>query len=187
MATIGLRRPREQAVAAGPAVGDPLPVAATLPRSQRDFRLVAFLRHVGCPFAEATVKELRDLGDRDPRVEVVFVSHGDAGTTSAWLREIGGCGSARWIDDPSREAYGRCGLGYSGAAHFLGLASLGGAIALRRRGIRNRVASGTRWQRAGAFLVDREGLVRWRHVPVTADLLPTSAEILVEIGRATER
>lgn len=176
MAVIGLRKPPEQRVAAEPSVGDILP-AATAFSSDRPWRCIVFLRHVGCPFAEKTVKALRDLSRDEPRVQVFFVGHGDATTTAAWLREIGGAGSARWIDDPSRENYGACGLGYSTASHFLGLTSLSGAVALRRDGIRNRIASGTRWQKAGAFLVDRDGRIRWKHVPATADQLPDPASI----------
>src|SRR5205814_353510 len=39
---------------------------------------------------------------------------------------------------------------------------------LARHGIRNRHPDGTRWQRAGTFAVDADGIVRWRHVPAHA-------------------
>ncbi len=183
---IGLRKPREQRVAVEPAVGDTFPPASTF-AADEPFRVIVFLRHVGCPFAEKTVKTLRDLEARDARVRVFFVSHGDPGTTARWLAEIGGAASATWIDDPSRELYGACGLGYSTLSHFLGRASLTGAIALRREHIRNRIASGTRWQKAGAFLVDRDGRLLWKHVPLTADELPDAGEILARLGQAERR
>lgn len=183
MSVIGLSRPAQQRLATQPEVGELLAVAASLPRCARLFRLFLFLRHVGCPFAEKTVKDLRDLGKTDPRVEVVFISHGNEKTAAKWLATIGGAASARWIDDPSRQAYGNCGLGYSGPAHFLGRASLSAALSLRREGIRNRMASGTRWQRAGAFLVGNDGRVVWKQVPETADLLPEAVEVVAAMER----
>lgn len=184
MAMIGLRKPRQQRLAVQPEVGELLPVAASLPRSASPFRVFVFLRHVGCPFAEKTVKDLRYLGESDPRVEVVFVSHGDEETTAKWLEAIGGPAGARWIDDPLRQHYGNSGLGYSRAAHFLGRASLSAALALRSEGIRNRSASGTRWQQAGAFLVSGDGRVVWKHVPESAEQLPTAEEIGAAMDRA---
>lgn len=184
MAIIGLRKPRQQRIGAEPRIGQQLPIASIVPGEQ-PLRCIVFLRHTGCPFAEKTVRSLRDLAARDERVDVIFVGHGDARVTREWLAEIGGAGRARWIDDPERTLYGQCGLGYSGISHFLGRASLGGAMALRRDGIRNRTASGTRWQKAGAFLIDRSGTVVWKHVPASANELPEADEIL-RIVRSTE-
>ena len=178
VAFIGLGRPGQQQVGAEPAIGDRLPSAEAF-RCERPLRCIAFLRHVGCPFAEKTVRELRDLGASDARLQVFFVGHGDRGTTVKWLAEIGGAAAATWVDDPKRRLYGNCGLGFSRAAHFLGRASLTRALALRRDGIRNRSASGTRWQKAGTFLVDRGGRILWKHVPATADELPDPGQILL--------
>jgi hypothetical protein len=50
--------------------------------------------------------------------------------------------------------------------------SLRSAAGLARQGIRNRHPSGTRWQRAGTFAVDADGIVRWRHLPEHAGELP---------------
>ncbi len=177
MAIIGLRKPRQQNLRTEPRIGEQLAIASTL-ASERPLRLVVFLRHTGCPFAEKTVRSLRDLSGRDERIDVIFVGHGDARVARQWLAEIGGVGHSRWIDDPERTLYGNCGLGYSGMSHFLGRSSLGGAMALRRDGTRNRVASGTRWQKAGAFLVDGDGSVVWKHVPATANELPDEQAIL---------
>jgi hypothetical protein len=43
---------------------------------------------------------------------------------------------------------------------------------LARRGIRNRHPDGTRWQSAGTFALDRDGIVRWRLIPAHAGELP---------------
>ncbi|HEY2773062.1 MAG TPA: hypothetical protein VGK20_03295 [Candidatus Binatia bacterium] len=185
MAWIGLRKPREQNVAEPVHVGDVLPFADS-PGSTRPFRLLVFLRHVGCPFAEQTVRELRDLAKRDDRVDVVFVSHGDSRVAAKWLAEVGGAQGAQWIDDVARKWYGACGLGYTPLSHFLGLRSLSGAMQLRGRGIRNRSASGTRWQGAGAFLIGRDGRVLWRHVPATADEVPRWQDVIAALPQKAD-
>jgi hypothetical protein len=43
---------------------------------------------------------------------------------------------------------------------------------LAQRGIRNRHPHGTRWQSAGTFALDEEGVVRWRHLLEHAGDLP---------------
>jgi hypothetical protein len=54
----------------------------------------------------------------------------------------------------------------------MGLRSLSEVKRLAGSGIRNRHPHGTRWQRAGTFAVDTDGIVRWRHVPEHAGELP---------------
>lgn len=129
--------------------------------------LIAFIRHVGCPFAEHSIKELRGWAQAHPETPVYVVSHGDAAITQDWLDIIGGLGGLRFIHDPDRHLYGQWGLGDSPFWHFGGPRSLMGVMRLWFKGIRNRMATGTRWQRAGVFLV-REGRVVWCHVPRSA-------------------
>jgi hypothetical protein len=92
---------------------------------------------------------------------------GDADITDAWLAAIGGLGPLKWVHDPDRQLYGQWGLGFARLAHFGGLPSLLGVVRLWFQGIHNRGATGTRWQRAGVFLV-RDGRVAWLHVPASA-------------------
>jgi AhpC/TSA antioxidant enzyme len=132
--------------------------------------VVTFLRHTGCPFAEATMRALRDT-DADG-VELVAVSHAPADATDAWCSAVGGAGWVRLAIDQDRSAYTAWGLGRSSLAHFMGLRSLREVTRLARRGIRNRHPEGTRWQAAGTFAVDRRGIVRWRHLPAHAGDLP---------------
>jgi hypothetical protein len=173
MASIWFTRPPRQTVAPALWVGDRAPLDAALHSPQR-WRLVAFLRHVGCPFAEHTVVRLREWALQHPEVAVFIVSHGDEASTRAWLSEIGGLGVAQLVLDPQRQLYGRWGLGYSSLWHFAGPRSLLGVIRLWRYGIRNRSASGTRWQRAATFVLDGER-VAWVHRPGSAQalVLPT--------------
>jgi AhpC/TSA antioxidant enzyme len=183
MGSIWLNRPAQQSLAARPWVGDAAPVDAALLSPQR-WRLVAFLRHVGCPFAEHTVVKLRAWAQAHPDVAVFIVSHGDTEPTRSWLATIGGTGRTQLVTDPQRRLYGRWGVGYSGLWHFAGPRSLLGVLSLWPQGIRNRSASGTRWQRAATFLLDG-GHVAWAHVPASAqELVLPPASVLSQDGAA---
>lgn len=155
-----------------PAVGDPAPeLLIELDPGQPV--VVAFLRHTGCPFAEATLHAVRDAADTtSDDIDWIAVSHADAAATSRWLDAVGGPGRVQVLSDPSRESYARWGLGTTSLGHFLGRRSLGGVAKLARRGIRNRHPTGTRWQSAGTFALDADRIVRWRHIPEHAGDLP---------------
>ena len=162
--------PRALPTAAIPQLGDPAP---PLPVSLNGRpAVVAFLRHAGCPFAELTMQRLRDAAGAWPQVQWIAISHAPAPATSRWCEQVGGCGGVSVASDPSRAAYARWGLGRTNLGHFLGRRSLGGAMSLARSGVRNRHPHGTRWQMAGTFALDREGIVRWRHLPAHAGDVP---------------
>ena len=108
------------------------------------------------------------------------------------MRAVGGLGAAHVAIDRPRESYARWGLGRSSLRHFAGPRSLGQVARLARQGIRNRHPDGTRWQRAGTFAVDRDGVVRWRHLPDHAGSLPDLAQAAAAVGaealtQATQR
>jgi hypothetical protein len=144
--------------------------------------IVAFLRHVGCPFAEATARVLREAAAARPEVDWIAVSHAPAEATARWRDEVGGFGPVRVLIDTERLHYATWGLGRTSLRHFAGRRSLAGVARLARQGIRNRHPSGTRWQRAGTFAVDAEGVVRWRHVPRHAGELPDLGAALRALG-----
>ena len=75
--------------------------------------LVAFLRHVGCPFAERDVKNLVVWAKENPEIPVFVVSHGSQDATDQWLAKIGGAQGLTIIIDESRSLYREWGLGYS--------------------------------------------------------------------------
>jgi hypothetical protein len=133
---------------------------------------VAFLRHTGCPFAEATLRAMRDAAALDAGVQWVAISHAPADATNRWCRGIGGSAGVQVASDHSRQSYAAWGLGQTSASHFLGRRSLGAATRLARQGIRNTHPTGTRWQSAGTFALDGERIVRWRHLPEHAGDLP---------------
>jgi AhpC/TSA antioxidant enzyme len=173
--------PRQLPVAIGPEPGDPAP---KLPIELAPGRaaIVAFLRHTGCPFAESTMRMLRDGAAAHPELEWVAISHATREATDAWCRAIGGTHGVRVASDPSRGVYAAWGLGRTGVGHFLGRRSLAEVARLARTGVRNRHPSGTRWQSAGTFAIDAQGLVRWRHLPEHAGDLPDLDAAIRAIG-----
>jgi hypothetical protein len=144
--------------------------------------VVAFLRHAGCPFAEQTMRMLRTAAAGSPEVLWVAVSHAVPDATDRWAASLGGSGSVELVSDPSRRVYAAWGLGRTSLGHFLGRRSLAAVAAAAREGIRNTHPSGTRWQSAGTFAVDRDGIVRWVHIPEHAGELPDLDRALQAAG-----
>jgi hypothetical protein len=144
--------------------------------------VVAFLRHTGCPFAEATARILREAAGSNPDVEWIVVSHAPAVPTARWRDAIGGLPGIRVLIDAERVHYATWGLGRTSLAHFMGRRSLGDVARLAREGIRNRHPEGTRWQAAGTFAVDEDGVVQWHHLPAYAGDLPDPTEALSALG-----
>ncbi len=163
--------PRGLAVAPTPKPGGRAPELPVVLDPRRP-AVIAFLRHVGCPFAEATMRSLREQAASRPEIQWIAISHAPEDATHGWSDAIGGFGDVLVVSDPSRRAYAAWGLGRSDAAHFLGRRSLSAVAAQARHGIRNRHPSGTRWQSAGTFALGAAGLVLWRHLPEHAGDLP---------------
>jgi hypothetical protein len=170
-------RPPQLLLGTVPAAGDRPPELPVAPGEPGPV-LVAFLRHTGCPFAEATMRQLRDAAASADSVRWIAVSHASPEATDRWCRAVGGAGDVELVSDPSRRLYAAWGLGRTTLGHFLGRRSLTAVAELGRQGIRNRHPSGTRWQSAGTFALDREGIVRWRHLPEHAGDLPDLGEAL---------
>jgi hypothetical protein len=144
--------------------------------------VVAFLRHTGCPFAEATMRALRDAAEGTPEAQWIAISHAPEEATARWCEAVGGAGGVMVASDPSRRAYAEWGLGLTGPGHFAGGRSLAAAAKLARRGIRNRHPHGTRWQSAGTFALDRAGIVCWRSLPAHAGELPDLKSAVDAVG-----
>jgi hypothetical protein len=106
----------------------------------------------------------------------VAVSHARAEATARWRDAIGGLPGISVLIDADRIHYATWGLGRTSLAHFAGRRSLGQVARLARQGIRNRHPDGTRWQGAGTFALDAQGVVRWRHLPTYAGDLPDLTE-----------
>lgn len=143
--------------------------------------VVAFLRHTGCPFAEATARALREAAAAEPEILFVAVSHAPTDATARWCDAVGGLDQVRLLIDADRTHYATWGAGRTGVGHFMGRRSMTEVARLARHGIRNRHPHGTRWQRAAAFAVDADGIVRWRHLPEHAGELPPLKEALAAL------
>jgi hypothetical protein len=146
--------------------------------------VVAFLRHTGCPFAESTARMLREAAAAEPDIAFVAVSHAPTRATAKWCDAVGGMDSVSVLIDDGRVHYATWGLGRTSLAHFAGRRSLAEVGRLARAGIRNRHPDGTRWQRAGTFAIDADGVVRWSHLPQHAGDLPDLAEAIAALRAA---
>jgi hypothetical protein len=154
--------------------GEPAPELPVRPDGRP--LVLAFLRHTGCPFAEATFRAVRDLAEREPELRLVAVSHASDVSTSEWCDAVaGGTGPVELVIDENRRLYAAWGLGRSSLAHFMGPHSLREVTRLARQGIRNRHPQGTRWQTAGTFALGPDLTVRWVHIPIHAGELPDLA------------
>ncbi|PLB44548.1 hypothetical protein P170DRAFT_468201 [Aspergillus steynii IBT 23096] len=140
--------------------------------------IVRFLRHCGCPFAE---KAYRDLANhpaiQSGEVTGIVVSHSSEEATNKWIEALQNDpkqpGSdaqnpapVRVVVDEDRRSYAAWGLGVSSLWHVLSPATIASVVNLGRgEGIWNRpTESGSRWQTAGDFAVDSDGVVKWVHV-----------------------
>jgi hypothetical protein len=165
-------RPDRPRVVPLPEIGRPAPPLPGAPPALGRPRIVAFLRHVGCPFAELTMKTLDEASGRHPEVQFLAVSQGTPAATRRWCAELQMGYGVMVIDDPGRDVFVAWGLGLTSLRHFLGIRSVGRALSLATRGIRNRHPSGNRWQQAGTFGIDAAGTLRWMHLPEHAGDLP---------------
>lgn len=91
--------------------------------------------------------------------------------------------------DKAREIYGAWGLGVSGWGHLLNPSGLYAVWKLGREdGIWNRpTESGSRWQLAGNFAVDREGIVRWGGPADKMEDIPDFEGVVAALEGMTEK
>jgi hypothetical protein len=169
-------KPKSLDTARSPELGEPAPALPGV-RAGRP-AVVGFLRHVGCPFAEATLREMTTLAAAHPEVDFIAVTHSDEAPSQRWCDAFGGAGAVRIVPDPERARYAAWGVGLSDRRHFAGPESLAALRRLLDRGIHNRWARGNRWQAAASFAIDAAGMVRWRHRPRHAGDVPALGEAI---------
>ena len=173
-------KPKPRPTAAPLELGARVPELPAL-RSGRP-AVVAFLRHVGCPFAEATVREMVALAAPWPSIDFIAVTHSREDRSRGWCEAFGGTGGVQIASDPDRVRYAAWGVGLSDRKHFAGADSLAALRRLLDQGIHNRWASGNRWQAAATFAIDATGTLRWRHVPRHAGDLPPLGDAVAALG-----
>jgi hypothetical protein len=169
-----------------PSVGTKAPSTSKIPLSSTPL-VIAFLRHCGCPFAEKTFLNLREAARAHRDISFVAVSHSSPAATETWLASLPQAGSEpdnlQVVVDEGREAYSAWGLGVASFGHVLSPSGLYKVWKLgREEGIWNRpTESGSRWQTAGGFGVDADGVVRWSKPAEGADEIPNFEEAAVAI------
>lgn len=161
-----------------PVIGHKAPDTPKLELTSGRPAVITFLRHCGCPWAEKTYLNLRDIAKEHSEIDFVAVSHSDDASTHNWLQSLPQAGSGssnlKVIVDDKLETYAAWGLGVSGWGHALSPFQLWNVIKIgREEGIWNRpTESGSRWQTSGSYAVDRQGIVRWGKEADRADDVP---------------
>jgi hypothetical protein len=128
---------------------------------------------------------MRKTAEAFPDTRFIAVSHSDQDSTDRWLSAVGGAEKANVIVDPSRELFGRWGLGVSSFWHVLSPASMWSVYRLgKEENIWNRpTESGSRWQTSGSFAVDAGGKVRWGGPAGRADEIPDFEKAVESISK----
>ncbi|KAI1082248.1 hypothetical protein F5B20DRAFT_532706 [Whalleya microplaca] len=178
------KTPPTREVAPVPEVGSKAPVNPNLTFPSDKPTIIVFLRHCGCPFAEKTFKALTALSTTYKQVHFIAVSHSSPEATEHWVIEVGGNWDVEVVVDYERELYAQWGLGISNTWHVLSPVTLYNTIQLaKNEHIWNRpTESGNRWQKAGAFAVDLEGVVKWAKPAASADDMPDLDAALTALG-----
>ena len=176
-----------------PAISSPAPTVPsklTFPRKDGRPTVITFLRHCGCPFAEKTFLSLRTSAQQHPQLSFIAISHSDRNATDHWLEALLGPDAVEVVVDEEREIYAKWGLGVSGWGHVLSPGGLWSVWKMgREEGIWNRpTESGSRWQTAGSWAVDGNGIVRWGGASGRADEIPDfeKAILALQEGGKTE-
>ncbi len=172
-------KPKTREIAAPPELGAKVPELAALRPGRA--AVVGFLRHVGCPFAEATVRQMVALAAEQPAIDFIAVTHSGEAPSQRWCSAFGGAAGVQIVADPDRARYAAWGVGLSDRKHFAGPDSLAALRRLLDDGIHNRWASGNRWQAAATFAVDPAGRLRWRHAPRHAGDVPPLRDALTAL------
>ena len=107
-------------------------------------------------------------------IRFIAVSHSDRTATDHWLDALSGPGTVEVLVDDKREIYAQWGLGISGWGHIFNLGGPWSALKLgKEEGIWSKpTESGSRWQTAGRWAVDGEGIVRWGRADASAAEMP---------------
>ena len=170
--------PSSKDTSPAPTIGSPAPSVLHNAVPSDKPRIITFLRHCGCPFAEKTFLLLRSSALSHLDVTFIAVSHSDQASTDRWVEVIGGAGKVHVIVDSERDDYADWGLGISSFWHVLNPAGMWNAYKLgKEEGISVRpTESGSRWQTSGSFAVDGQGIVRWGQAAPSADWIPDFEE-----------
>lgn len=71
-----------------PEIGEPAPQLDGINYTSGP-HLIAFVRHCGCPFAEAEVKSLAKVQTKNSNVYIIIVAHSKEDVVNDWFERIG--------------------------------------------------------------------------------------------------
>jgi len=128
--------------------------------------------------AEKTFLSMRTSAEKHPNIRFLAVSHSTSDATNTWLDSLGGHGAIEIVVDEDRDLFAQWGLGVSSFWHVLSPWALWSVYRLGNdEGIWNRpTESGNRWQTAGSFACDGQGVVRWGKAAGSASETPDFEE-----------
>lgn len=146
-------------------------------RAPRGLALI-FVRHFGCPFCRAHVRELQeeDTRFREEGVRVVVIGMGTPAQCARFR-------SRQRLDfpvlsDPERAAYRAYGLSVGTPEQVMGRPEVMGGLRLALRGLLPGRPVGHPQQLGGDFLIDRDGVLRYARRSRRAADIPDPAALL---------
>lgn len=138
-----------------PQVGQPAPQLDNVNYST-DPHLIAFVRHCGCPFAEAEVKSLARVQKTHPQIQVIIVAHSEQDVVNDWFDRVGKSSfssleNVKVVADPKYEVYDKFGIGQLGWGGLFSSSMITELRSLASQGIKNTSTGkgSNRWQNSG--------------------------------------
>ncbi|GAA95442.1 uncharacterized protein L969DRAFT_299364 [Mixia osmundae IAM 14324] len=153
-----------------PTAGNAAPQTDDLRSTSSNSRIIAFQRHLGCPFCEKTVRQMIRAAPKKEKVEFIIVSHATQQESDEWLTDLlhrmphERPSNVRIVADPERRLYAKWGVGQLGWAALFNMDTLSKVSQLAKEGIKNTYTHGNRWQNHGTFAVDPKGTITWSHL-----------------------
>jgi hypothetical protein len=146
-----------------PEIGDSAPQLEDVNYSSNP-HLIAFVRHCGCPFAEAEVKSLGNVQKSHSQVKVIIIAHSEQDVVNEWFDRVGKSSfssleNVTVLADPKYEVYDKFGIGQLGWSGLFSSSMITELRSLASQGIKNTSTGkgSNRWQNSGGYeLVERE-------------------------------
>jgi hypothetical protein len=147
--------------------------------------VIIFVRHLGCPFCEVTIRDALRCAKEWTTINFHVVVHATDEQIVSYLKDLHVelHSNVKMHADPERETYAAWGVGEIGLSAIFKSSALSKAMALRKEGIKNGLTIGvrarrfsfiiemlisetyqSRYQTNAAFALDTQGIIRFVHV-----------------------